>query len=550
MTLRWKSFERSLRPRVWAEVSASERLRQEYKRTRNFWGRHLAVPPWLTRTILLLLCVVMLGQASRPVSQVVAFIWLWALATAFLRAHQLNGALYFAPALNVFQHLPISDEQIFQTQWKNVFRRSMWTALDFSVLYGVLSYRTGSGLYCLATGAVLGVVQWLFLVAFGTCLFAWGPRRHAARFMLLFGGCALALFVFAQPAWLEWLNVFARWVPPLGWLPQAAGDNFSSGVARNLPPCVAWAVVLAAFPLAGRRIHREYVLSEAAFAAARRATATGEAAGSPWGDYVEHFIETPAAMATAIRGRTFMAGLDWPRAGVIERLIARLLTAREKTVAEFLVAANPNWTKGFRNALIMVVLLLVVPRLLAGRGEFGPTALIVMALYFAIGQTAGNWRGFTTVSLAGPQPPAYAFYPIGFRDLFVTILKINTARYALVLPLIAAGMVVMGGTLRASLDATEWWRLVALGFLAQPMLALTPISSASNDSSRFCFAVLAVVYIIAIVGVGCSFVFVQRPALILGSGLGLGVLVAGGVMLYARRFNCSRFDLVPQTKAG
>ena len=543
MSPRWRAFERSLRPRVRAAVHAVPSLLQEYERVRNRWGRHRSVPPWLIRWCVVLLLYPMLTAATKPVPLLVVVIWLWVLAAACLRAQQLQTALYAAPALHVFQHLPLSDAQIFRTQWQGFVAKSAWSALDFSMLYAVLVSRDGAGWGGVLTGVALGGVQWLFMLALATCLHRWVPRVVPFLALLLGGGACLLLF-FSQPALVGVLHPVARWIPPLGWLPQATSDGIGSGLAGKLPSTVVWVVVLAAFLPAYRRIRGAYALSAAHFEAARGATVMGEAADAPWREFVDQFTEQPAAVEAIIRGRTWLDGMDWKSLGIVERGIGRLLTPRQRMVAEFLVAGHPQWTRELRRMLLLAVPLLVGARVLIGYGVLSPVFLAFFALYLVGAQTVGNWRGFATGVLAGAQPPAYAFHPIGFRDLFVTMLKINLVRQLLMLPMIVLGLFILGGTFRTGLEPSVGWRLLALSFLAQPFLAVAPISTASNDSSRPGFAVLAVAYIIAMAGLGCAFVFLQTPTLVLGAGLVLTALLAGGVMLYARHFNRSRFDLL------
>jgi hypothetical protein len=548
LSLRWKSLEKNLRARVRAEVRASEALRREYEQRRGLWRRHFNLPAWTIRPFLFFVIGVTMSNASAPVAQLVAFIWLWVLAAALLRAFQWNQALYLSPALNVFQHLPVSDARIFQTQTLAVLRKSLWSVADFALLYGMLLHRAGGGWNSVWYGAVLGLVQWLFVVALAAALFAWGPRRFVGLLMLPLGAAAISMFWIRQPALLNTINSFAHWIPPLGWLPQAAQNSYGSGLARHLPPTLVWAVVLAALPVAWRGVRAMYVLAETDFTTARQLTSPAEASASAQ-EHVVHFTAPPETVEAMVRSGSFMAGLDWQQAGPVERTFARLLNAREQVIAEYLCAGRPGWTRGFRNSLIFVAVGALIARLLIGRADFNLTFVVMMGLYFLVAHAAGHGRGFVTVSPAGSQPPGYAFYPVGFRELFITLLKINTARTALMVPLIMAGLFLLGGEFRALFDTSAWWRLLLLCFMAQPLLALTPISSASNDSSRWRFALPAIAYIILLLGVGVAFVMLPRPALALASGLVLLLLIVGGVWFYARRFNRSRFDLMPDVTA-
>ena len=558
MNARWKSFERAMRRLVRTEVRGSKVLRQEYKQSRKARRARTIIRPWVYRLFFPLIGMATLMQTGRPLTLIIAFIWLWVLAAAFLHANQLNLALYFSPGLNVFHHLPIPDGQIFQVQWSSWIRNSLWSALHFFAAYSALVFHIGNGLdsVVVVTGTLLGVLQWIFVLAMATCLFVWWPRSLFHLPVLLFAGCAVALLIFEwrQTALVNWLSGFAYWIPSVGWILYAVGIIANTGLVHDLLPSVMAGAVFVAFPVAYRRIRHNYVLREEQFAAARKATVTGEAAVSRWQEFVDRFTDKPAEVESEVRSRRFLQHLDWRSVGWIEGLIARTLTARECTVAEFLVAANPQWTRKLRGFLISAAVFLVLVCFLVANTGLDPTFLVVMGACWLIVQSSGNWRGFATVSAAGPQPPPYSFHPIGFWELFRTILKINTVRYTLSFPVV--GLIVLLAQVSLRLNpataAVHWWRILVLGFLAQIILAIAPISATSNDSNRLPFATAVVAFILAEAALGCVFVFASSPALIISSLATLCAFLAAGVLLYGRRFNHSRFDLIPvaQTVSG
>jgi hypothetical protein len=141
----------------------------------------------------------------------------------------------------------------------------------------------------------------------------------------------------------------------------------------------------------------------------------------------------------------------------------------------------------------------------------------------------------------------YSFLPIGFWELFRAVLKINTMRYVLSLPVVGLVVLLAANSFDVSLAMAGLygWRILLLGFLAQVILAVAPISAASNDTNRFVFAAAAVAFVLAALGIGGAFVFVTSPALMIAALVTLCAFLAAGVALYARRFNRSQFDLVP-----
>ena len=178
MKLRWKSFERSVRRRICAEVRACETLRAESKHVRKLRRQHLHLPAWASRLFIYAFAVMFLTSAKSSLQILVACIGLWTLAVSFLRASQLSGALYSSASLNVLTPLPIADEDIFKVQWKQFIRMSLWSALDFSIAYSVMAAKIGAGYYAVSTGTALGFVQWAFILATATSLFAFGPGKY------------------------------------------------------------------------------------------------------------------------------------------------------------------------------------------------------------------------------------------------------------------------------------------------------------------------------------------------------------------------------------
>jgi hypothetical protein len=267
---------------------------------------------------------------------------------------------------------------------------------------------------------------------------------------------------------------------------------------------------------------------------------------------MDRFIDAPAEVEAHVRNRRFLEHLNWRDVGWVERLVASTLTLRERAVAEFLVAANPRWTRRFRNFLLSAAILLVLARTLFGRHGFDPTFLTYMGVYFLIAQSAGNWRGVATVTATGRQPPLYSFHPINFGDLFRAVLKVNTLRYALSLPVIGLVILLASDTLKFTLASTAvyGWRIVVIGFLTQIIFAVAPISAASNDSNRFGFVAASIAFFLVLLGLGGVFVLVTSPALVAASLMALCAWLALGVMSYARRFNRGRFDLIPATKTA
>src|ERR1043165_9589294 len=314
--------------------------------------------------------------------------------------------------------------------------------------------------------------------------------------------------LFAEPAEALWVaSEVAYWVPPTGWLVYAMGISPSKCLARDLWPCLISGVVLAVFPLAYLRLRSRYLLSEERAIRAQRATVSGQGGLSDFPEMAAHFTESASEVATGIRRGELQAGLDWRRVPIVERVVWRLLTERERLLVDFLVAGNPRWTAALRAFFIMLTLVL------AGCWLFPAVARSSFGLLFSFGAIyvlmtfAGQWRGFMFPRGAGAQSPFYALYPLGFWDLMRVVLKVNLVRFLFCAPLVLGAVwLVLGGLQLAPVSA--WWtaiKFLVLGLVAQPLLAIAQVSPGTNDGQKLRVVLPAVVFFVVSVGSGILF---------------------------------------------
>ena len=120
--------------------------------------------------------------------------------------------------------------------------------------------------------------------------------------MLFFGG--------RIPEMVSWLSAVASWIPPAGWIHYALGLSVSPGAGRDWIPSRITGTVLAFYPIARRRLHRGYKLSEAIFARAFRFTAAGEAASLRLTENGEQFAQPSQDANASVKARAFCDQLD------------------------------------------------------------------------------------------------------------------------------------------------------------------------------------------------------------------------------------------------
>jgi hypothetical protein len=555
VNLRWKAFERGLDRRIRNEVRTSARLRQEYqhlRRGRRWWN--LRISPGTYRLIFWFIALNYIALGRLAIEQAMAIIWLWAMGAAFWQAGRLQSALYFAAELNLFHHLPISDGEIFHVQWRKFLRGMIWPALDFVVLYGALAYRMGAGWQSPVVGLGFGSLQGLFVAGIATNLLGFGFRNRLPYAALLFytSGIGILFFGGRMPEVVSWLSAAAYWIPPAGWIQYALGVSVSRGAGTDWIPSLLAGAVLAVYPIAQRRLHQGYKLSEAVFARAFRFTATGEAASLRLAEYGEQFAQPPEDASASVKARAFLDQLDWRKAGLVERIVSGVLTERERTIAEFLTAANPGWTKSFRTLVVLGGVLFIAVRVFPI--QFASGILIITSVAAVLFMGAGNrvWRGFGPSAAVGLPPPFYTFYPLSFAELHCAVMKILLVRYLLLLPFLAGAVVLFATTLKLKTELAflPGLKLIMVGIAAPPILAIIPFSSSSNDSDQFRFAIPAALY--GLLTIACGAVFVLSQDILISSSAGVvGAFCCWlAPWFYGRRFNRSKFDLLPSTRNG
>ena len=545
MTLRWRFFEKTTRRRIREEVRQSEVLRTEYKLARKAARRHYQIRSWVMRVIGLCAFLLLVSLQGIPLDHIIALIFLWTLGTMFLRAAQLHAALYYAPDLNVFDLLPISNDDIFTVQWRQFLLLSFWSVFDFAAAYSILLVHSSGGLInAIAAGVALALIQWIFILAIAVCLFAFASRKYfdsvawplqASAIILLFAGAN-------HPRLCQWLASLACWLPPLGSILQALGISENKGPIHDFLPGLMAVGVLTLAPIAYRRVRGEFALSEPRPASDGRSQALQELG--------EQYAQTPEEAQATIQGRQFLAGFDWQNAGFVEQFASRLLNPRERMVAEFMVAANPLWTPHLRRLFITVSFAVVLGWMFAASMVSSGPMIAFFAIYFLWASFSVTWRGFAPPRDGSLQSPIYAVYPVGFWELMRAVLKINLARCVICVPNTVGALAILAQNPQLSRATLAWTglKIIAVGFMIQPILAFAPISPGTNDTQKLRLAMPAAMLIFILVGTTITFFLAWNFWVVAVAGLVTALLSILTLILYGRWFNCGRFDLIPLTK--
>jgi len=304
---------------------------------------------------------------------------------------------------------------------------------------------------------------------------------------------------------------------------------------HQVVPVVLSAAVLALAPIAFQRVRQGFLLSEPRPATDGRTPELIE--------FGQRQARNADDIGAAIRGRQFLAGFDWQKAEVLERLFSRFLNARERTVAEFLLAGNPGWSARLRRVLPYFLVAVVVLWLFGRSLIPSPGTLLYIVAAMAAGTMLKSPRGFALPPQGGLQSPYYAIYPVGFWELTGVVLKINLVTTCVLLLFLLVVCVSCGGF--QSLAFWDGMRLIALVLMALPLSVVAAISPNSNDTQKSGLAWLFFALILLLMGAGAAFYFAARWWVVAPAGILAAAVSVFGLLLYGRAFNRSRFDLVP-----
>ena len=563
MNLRWKEFERRVRAPLRARIAQSPEDLEVYRRYR-WWHRLTRTvhsPAWALRMVFLPIAATALaGGLGRGGSSIlIGAILIWIVLVVTLRLAQLAVALRTSPRLLVFGHLPMSDADIFAHQWRAFLAATIWSVLDFALLYLLLALSAGCGWRSPLIGFVLALAQWLVVLSLVVICLTWfwnrkvlGPvlqllnfrgfrtnlKEHmvgAGRLLLLVTvACLLGYGRRSLPAW-------AAVVPPLGLANDGLGLGRSSSLAQ-IWMAFSLGAVLMLLPLAYRRLKTTYRLPEELVAGERE---RGEIEVLRRREIIDDIADPCAEIKAAIRRRDFLQAANWRSAGWLEGFTARWFTARERIAAEFFFAGTPGWTRVLKRILLLGIICAImwyfVPGLFQVAGFFVPFLVIMVA---ARKNPDLSWPGARTRTVSGSSIAMYSIYPIGFWQLTMINLKIRLAHLGLLL----VALLVPGPILLFRYDSTEILQTVYYAglilILVLSLTALTPllkVSPGTNDTSKF--RVIALALLVA--GLFLSLpvaMFVAEAGWAYLAGTGLLLTSYGGLALYGHAYNRGWFD--------
>lgn len=356
MNLRWKAFEQRLDQRV---KCYDARLRM------SFWQRvqlghsvffHVG---WARLLPTAFLAAIALFNpraiVSHPVGWVVS-IGFWGLLVTIARAGSLWGAARLDSEYRLAWMLPLSAERIYDRLLVRVVWGGMFLFLDFLIIYGALASGLEHPTVAWAGALTCAALQAGFSLALTFLLVA--MRINTAWLIMPL----IALFFFSCLGFPWFLNTPLGWLflqglqtcNPLAWVNSLYWNGWIQGCTGAfwalLPVLLTFGVVPYSLR-AVRRLHHQGAFRQIhAQRAGLFLTTEVEAAGAP--------VDLAAERRKILAG-DFDQPVPLTEQGFVERLVARFLSPRERTLLEPVSMRPRLWSTALGDCLVYLVLFLV-----------------------------------------------------------------------------------------------------------------------------------------------------------------------------------------------
>lgn len=434
---------------------------------RFFFGRGfmaLFFAGWMTQVRLL---------AGEPAIQGVLL--MWCLNSVFWRASSLQTGLIAGPSWTVLNLLPTSNQATLRWFLQRHWLGAAGLAMDCALVY-LVWFLPEFPTWQTAVGAVLfGILHGLGATLVAQLLVArfYGfPSVRAGSVTFL--ACA-TFWASGQSEHLAQaaaqVGSLLKWITPGGWIHDAFRAGWIGGEPTawiGLLPLALLAALLpwslgALLPLhAARTIEpaRPGAFPEPEQVAIAAAAQAPAAIG-------------PTATVDLVRIRKFLPEFKWDQQGPLERVTARLFTARDRHIATLLDKAMPRPTEsliGGTKAFAMIALVsLVTAQLIPA------VTLFVLFLGAFLVMRALPWPGVSGVALTaqdvGVLNKLHTRFPLTPRELMQLGWKISLVRLLAGLPLLAGFGAWTAWLMRWPVPDGAWVgvKLTAICFALHPL---------------------------------------------------------------------------------
>jgi hypothetical protein len=573
MNLHSPEFEAALQNGVRQAVQNDPELLWESRRSRKTPNSRWS--SWFYRlgtSIFLAVLVYRTVEATGRVDAGLMVFDLWVLTLTLWFMGRMATMPYSSSDIPVLRLLPVSESTIFSWEWDKFLKASLFYLSDVAVGFITIGYLFHLSLLQWAITVALVPLTWAYmlaLAALGAGRFPRLPYGVALGFLYLVWFLLLVGTQYSFPLLLAVIDYTA---PTFSLVPTA----WPLALFHLLLPGGGWiagllilpiGLVLSSFKDSIRFLRGSFVYYEPIFEEVPDLVPENDFAETASTDAIarpNRPIGT-TAIAEGILSGQFLRQDEWKQ-GWLERELWHWFNKREKALAEFAfpsgITLTKPWKKILRNFLIITVL-----GFIASMGslslEFGIFAIgIIILTCQAMIPMLSTGASFRVIRISGLSIPAYAPYPITFRDLSRFLLKCSAIQMPWFTLLMMGSMALLtrvsGLTIAMSLIIGINASIVFWG--ARLFLLVFEFSSGSNDSSTVSlrslalfvfFALFGLLFLIlavfsgvfSIVGAGSGILPVLQPILWIGCLL---ALLDGYVFfwIYGLFYRFGRFDLV------
>jgi hypothetical protein len=525
------TFEKGLRRKVRRTLKSSSELWREFRAARKFRKQyHLMI---LVRPLISLGLGGVAWQMwaeTDHISSGLAVISLWGLAFVFMHAQRLMASLYASSDLRSFAVLPVPESTVFRWELQKFFFGALWSLVDMFLAFAALALRADFSIIKWCAVFPLSVVTWVEVVALAALCVTYFPRmpyQLASSILMLtifvlvmardsVGSAVMTLVDSCAPS----LNL----ILPTGWPVSLFKALLSGDAWRGVGFLVLTAIIVSSLRSSLLRLGGNYQFVEQVVPeppdlvpGGREGNSAAEAASCDKPTRLG-----PTAIEEIIQTRKFLAEPDWCQLGLLERILWRWCSSREKALAEFVfpngLAFSKPWRNIFRNLAVACLAALGVGLLnhTAENWLFGAGLFITVCQ--ALGRLLTNGTAFQLAHCGGVNIPIYANYPIGFLELGAFLFKYSLTQLPFVLLFSMASGVLMFHLCGWPLTLGAWSGLKAAGLLlASRFILLTfSFSSGTNDTSRIrvwsiLLVLFAAFFCLGFAGLGAASLLLPDP---------------------------------------
>jgi len=601
MKLHSPRFERALLRAVKREARKSPEKWREWKRSRAktrmssfLQSRLFQATSFVGVTLLLASPLVALVMRVPSLPLMAGVLALSVSGISFFQAFMLRATLSSCAPYVMFVRLPVADADVFRIVWRLFVWRSLAFLPVMLVVFCIASDHHHGGAAGLVTGFLVGAMQWQLArgVALIMSLWRWPLQAGCLTLGIII---MLPVLVVAQvitfDRLLDWLESALPWVflaLPSGWLAWLHADFLQHGPGVSLFLLVPVGVVIWLSHLLRRRLMAQFRIQEPVFltseglqarqrsvaqTAATDSGAPSDAAPSneipspelsPESEWSQAWWKQfkpagPTEIEDNLRARLLFSNLPWSSLGPIERAVERVLTPRERLLAEFMCGRPPQWTRQWRQAWVWLAAGTGAASLigLAGKPVMTWLSFLFVGLFVLLlgaPVDTGFSRGFQSWVSGSMVAPFHAVFPTGYHEVARLRFKAGAVRTVAAIPL----ALLFGGFVSWRCGSSVWlgagigFKLLVLLLIAQPLFVAFRYSSTTNDTTRF--AGTGLVLIPAAIGafglfsvLGLTGVFI--PHWSAAPLLALAWLVSWGFYrFYGRCYGRWRIDLQPNPR--